>query len=143
MPVMQKFDNPDTLRLKVEDAPPPKVEVGDEVYFYENCRKQNGLLATVAAVSQMGTAEHRTQGYTVDLFVQTPTGPKTKKGVRHIDNPRAKDPRLQGWGAWDFRPPSPVIRSLKESIERLDKEILELKQQLATVKSMATRNNGK
>jgi hypothetical protein len=108
---------------------PPEVRLGDVVYWYEQADRpfeekgnQRGDSRRIAIVSRMGFTDesHPTRPDSIELNVFDPNmhNQMLRTGVRHIDDPRARQVELRENGAWEH------TERTKQAIK--DRELLKL-----------------
>lgn len=75
----------------------PALERGDIVYWYDGGARSSA--GHVAIVTNVGSAT-----ICVNIVDPNSYNMRIRDGVRHLDDPRARDSELQENGAWDYTP---------------------------------------
>ena len=90
----------------------PSVQVGDIVFWYpDGARTLAPFPAIVTVVGQ--------SAINVNVFSQHQYNTRPQDGVRHIDDPLARDVELREQGAWDYIPQHKKLLELHAQVEEL------------------------
>ncbi len=103
----------------------PKVPIGKLVYWYHGADKnQEPLTAIVTQVGFENLGLSVIKPSTYNMYVVD--------GVRHVDDPRARENEFQESGGWQLMPLDNEILRLRTEVSLLQRQFLELAQMKAT-----------